>query len=86
MRLIKKIKNFSITGIILSMISIILNGCVYANNKNWNDMTSQEKQEVKEQYQEERDELEQELAGDDFEGKLGRSFLDTVGEELDNLE
>ena len=86
MGLIKKIKKFSITVIMLSMMSVTLNGCVYANNKNWSDMTAQEKQEVKEQYQEEREKLEQEFASDDFEDKLGRFFLDVVGDELNNLE
>ena len=86
MGLIKKIKKFSVTVIVLSMMSVTLSGCVYANDKNWNDMTAQEKQEVKEQYQDEKEELEQEFAGDDFEDKLGRIFLDVVGEELHNLE
>ena len=70
----------------LSMISVTLSGCVYANNKNRSDMTVQEKQEVKVQYQEEKEELEQEFASNDFEDKLGRFFLDVVGDELDNLE
>lgn len=86
MGLIKKIKKFSITAIMLSMMSVTLSGCVYANNKNWSDMTAQEKQEVKEQYQEEKEELEREFASDDFEDKLGRFFLDVVGDELNNLE
>lgn len=86
MGLIKKIKKFSITATMLSMISVTLSGCVYANNKNWSDMTVQEKQEVKEQYQEKKEELEQEFASNDFEDKLGRFFLDVVGDELDNLE
>ena len=70
----------------LSMMSVTLSGCVHANNKNWSDMTAQEKQEVKEQYKEEKEELEQEFASDDFEDKLGRFFLDIVGDELNNLE
>ena len=86
MGLIKKIKKISIIAIMLSMMSVTLSGCVYANNKNWSDMTAQEKQEVKEQYQEVKEELEQEFAGDDFEDKLGTFFLNVVGEELDNLE
>ena len=86
MGLIKKVKKFSVTIIVLSMMSATLSSCVYANNKNWNDSTAREKQEVKEQYQEEKEELEQEFAGDDFKDKLGRIFLDVVEEELYNLE
>lgn len=86
MELIKKIKKFSVTAIMLSMMSVTLSGCVYANNKNWSDMTAHERQEVKEQYQEEKEKLEQEFVSDDFEDKLGRFFLDVVGDELNNLE
>lgn len=86
MGLIKKIKKFSIIVVVLSMVSITLSGCAYANNKNWNDMTAQEKQEAKQQYKEEKEELAQEFASDGFEDKSGRFFLDVVGEETDNLE
>ena len=86
MGLIKKIKKISIIVIVSGIMSVTLNGCVYANNKNWNDMTAQEKQEVKRQYQEEKEELKREFVSDDFEDKLGRVILDVVGEELDDLE
>lgn len=86
MGLIHKIKKIYFLTIVLSTITGTMSGCVYANNKNWNDMTLQEKQEVKEQFREEKERLEQENADDGFEDKLGSFILDAIEEEFDNLE
>lgn len=38
-------------------LALSLSGCVYAGNKSWDDMTPQEQAEVRQAYQEIRDEL-----------------------------
>ena len=32
--------------LLFSMIAITMSGCVYVNNKNWDDMTPEEQEEV----------------------------------------
>lgn len=40
--------------LMFSMIAITMSGCVYANNKNWDDMTPEEQEEVRQNFEEER--------------------------------
>lgn len=39
-------------------LALSLSGCVYAGNKSWDDMTPQEQAEVRQAYQEIKDELD----------------------------
>ena len=47
--------------LLFSMIAITMSGCVYVNNKNWDDMTPEEQEEVRQNFEEERKELEEDF-------------------------
>mgnify|MGYP001070276550 CR=1 FL=1 len=63
-------------GGISRMIAITMSGCVYANNKNWDDMTPEEQEEVRQNFEEERKELEEDFPSDSVEGKF-TSYIPT---------
>lgn len=44
-------------------LALSLSGCVYAGNKSWDDMTPQEQAEVRQAYQEIKDELDAAFPG-----------------------
>lgn len=53
---------------ILTVISLCMlattSGCVYSNNKSWNDLTPEEKQEAEEVFDEVMDDLEEDFSND----------------------
>lgn len=55
-----------LTILLFSMIVMTMNGCAYVNNKNWDDMTLAEQEEVRQNFEEEREELEEEFSDDSF--------------------
>lgn len=55
-----------LTILLFSMIVMTMNGCAYVNNKNWDDMTPAEQGEVRQNFEEEREELEEEFSDDSF--------------------
>jgi len=63
----KFLKRISFTVVALGII-LTMSGCVYSNNKSWDDLSFQEQQEVKQSL----DEVREEINGD----------LDKVSEEL----
>lgn len=71
-------------AVILGIVSVTMSGCVYAGNKSWSSMTSEEKQEVKQDYAEIKEELKQEFSGDSIEDGLASFILDTVGAVIEN--
>lgn len=62
----------------------ILSGtdCVYVNNRNWDDMTFEEQEEVRQNFEEERKELEEDFPVDGAEGKFTSYILDKVEEGM----
>ena len=52
--------------LLFSMIVMTMNGCAYVNNENWDDMTPAEQEEVRQNFEEEREELEEEFSDDSF--------------------
>ncbi len=61
-----KISKLFLTILLFSMIAMTMNGCAYVNNKNWDDMTTAEQEEVRQNFEEEREELEEEFSDDSF--------------------
>ncbi len=70
--------------LMFSMIVITMSGCVYANNKNWDDMTPEEQEEVRQNFEEERKELEEDFPSDSVEGKFTSYILDKVEEGIED--
>jgi len=79
MRLIKK---HLLDLAILGMIAINLSGCTYANNKNWDDLTAEEKEELQQEFESIKVELEEDLPSDGVEGKFTSYILDKVEEGI----
>lgn len=81
----KEIKKVFV-AVILVIVSVTMSGCVYADNKSWGDMTYDEKQEVKQEYAEIKEELEEEFSGDSIEDGLASYILDAVGAVIENAD
>ena len=70
MRLIKKhLLDLAILGMI-------------ANNKNWDDLTAEEKEELQQEFESIKVELEEDLPSDGVEGKFTSYILDKVEEGI----
>lgn len=82
MRLIKNIKKQFLALAILGMIAINLSGCVYANNKSWDDLTAEEKEEMQQEFESMKVELEEDFPSDSVEGKFTSYILDKVEEGI----
>lgn len=78
-------KRFLVTVMIMCSMTM-LSGCVYANNKNWDDMSAEEKQEVRQEYEEIREELEEEFSGDNIGDEFASKILDTVGKAIKDAD
>lgn len=81
----KLFKRFFLTGIIICSVTS-LSGCVYSNNKNWDDMTSEEKQEVKENFEEVKEELEEDFSDNDVADEFALYIIDKVEQSIDNAK
>lgn len=82
MRLIKNIKKQFLALAVLGMIAISLSGCTYANNKNWDDLTAGEKEELQQEFESMKVELEEDFPSDSVEGKFTSYILDKVEEGI----
>lgn len=83
MGLIKRIKKLFPVTLTLSIIAITMSGCVYANNKSWNDMTPEEQEEVRQAFDDVKDDLEasfSDIPEDDF----SRYILDKVEQAIES--
>lgn len=83
MGLIKRIKKLFPVTLTLSIIAITMSGCVYANNKSWNDMTHEEQEEVRQAFDDIKDDLEasfSDIPEDDF----SRYILDKVEQAIES--
>ena len=81
----KEIKKVFV-AVVLVTVSVAMSGCVYADNKSWGGMTYEEKQEVKQEYAEIKEELEEEFSGDSIEDGLASYILDAVGAVIENAD
>lgn len=70
----------------LGMIMLTMGGCVYSNNKGWNDMTSEEKKDVQQNFEEIESDLRQDFASDDIGDKFASFILDTVEQAIDSAD
>lgn len=70
--------------IFLSMVAMTLSGCVYVDNKSWDEMTSKEQEEVRQVFAEERKELEEEFSDDSPDGRFVQYILDHVEWAMDH--
>ena len=73
-----KISKLFLTILLFSMIVMTMNGCAY-NNKNWDDMTPEEQEEVRQNFEEEQEELEEEFSDDSF----AQYILDKVEQAIE---
>lgn len=83
MGLIKKFLLITSLGMIMLTMG---GGCVYSNNKGWNDMTSEEKQDVRQNFEEIESDLRQDFASDDIGDKFASFILDTVEQAIDSAD
>lgn len=81
----KEIKKVFV-AVVLVTVSVTMSGCVYADNKSWGDMTYEEKREVKQEYAEIKEELEEEFSGDSIEDGLASYILDAAGAVIENAD
>lgn len=79
-----RISRLFVMILLFSMIAVTTSGCVYANNKNWDDMTPDEQEEVRQNFEEERKELEEDFSRDSAEGKFTLYILDKVEEGIED--
>lgn len=86
MGILKKAIKKVFVAVILVTVSVTMSGCVYADNKSWGDMTYDEKQEVKQEYAEIKEELEEEFSGDSIEDGLASYILDAAGAVIENAD
>lgn len=63
------------------MIAVTVSGCTYVNNKSWDDMTPEEQEEVRQVFEEERKELEEDENMSD--NGFAQYILDKVEEAVD---
>lgn len=82
MRLIKNIKKQFLALAVLGMIVISFSGFTYANNKNWDDLTAGEKEELQQEFESIKVELEEDFPSDSVEGKFTSYILDKVEEGI----
>lgn len=75
--IIERIKKLIFNVLLLSTVAMTISGCTYVNNKSWDDMTPEEREEVRQVFEEERKELEEN------EGFSDNSFVQYI---LDKVE
>jgi len=79
-----KIQKLFLVILLIGMIAMTMSGCAYVNNKNWDDLTSEEQEEVQQNFEEERKELEEDFPSDSAEGKFASFILDKVEEAIED--
>ena len=70
--------------LLLSMTAMTMSGCVYVNNRDWDDMIPEEQEEVRQNFEEERRELEEDFPSDRAAGRYASYILDKVEEGIDD--
>lgn len=82
---IKKIKKLLPVLLAVVMITMTMSGCVYANNKDWDEMTPKEQEEVRQSF---FDDVKSDLESDPSRSRLEDHFLrfifDKIGQRMEN--
>lgn len=81
----KLFKRFFLIVIIICTTAA-LNGCAYANNKGWEDMTAQEKQEVQQAFKEIKDDLGKDYSDDGMTDKYATYIINKVEQAIDSVD
>lgn len=68
--------------IIVLIFTFALGGCVYSNNKNYDELSESEKQHVKESFEEVKEEINTEFAEDTIIHKKAMDILENVEEKI----
>ncbi len=84
MKLTKKIKKMFIINLALTIIIATMSGCAYVNNKNWHDMTPEEQEEVRQEFNDEKRELEESYSDNSLEDGFSQYILDKVEQAIKN--
>lgn len=85
MGLIKNIKKMLPLVLMLGAVAMTMSGCVYANNKSWHDMTPEERQEVRQEFEnDKKHDLEADFPGNRLEEQFSQYILDRVEQALQN--
>jgi len=79
--IIERIKNLIFNVLLLSTVAMTISGCTYVNNKSWDDMTPEEREEVRQVFEEERKELEENEGFSD--NNFAQYILDKVEEAIE---
>lgn len=80
-----KIKKLLLAVLALSMIAMTMSGCVYANNKSWDDMTAEEQEAVRQEFFEDmEEELEASSSDNRFEEQFLRFIFDNVQQTMED--
>ena len=79
--IIKRIKKLIFNVLLLSTVAMTISGCTYVNNKSWDDMTPEEREEVRQVFEEERKELEENEGFSD--NSFAQYILDKVEEAIE---
>lgn len=75
-----KIKKLLLAALAFGMIAVTMNGCVYANNTSWDDMTAEEQEAVRQEFFED---MEEELEASSSSDPLEEEFLHFI---FDNVQ
>lgn len=76
---IGKVQKLFLVILLLGIIAVTVSGCAYVNNENWDDMTPEEQEEVRQNFGEERRELEEDFSEDGF----AQYILDKVEQAME---
>ena len=79
--IIERIKKLIFNVLLLSTVAMTISGCTYVNNKSWDDMTPEEREEVRQVFEEERKELEEDENMSD--NGFAQYILDKMEEAVD---
>ena len=80
-----KIKKLLLAALALGMIAMTMNGCVYANNKSWHDMTPEEQQEVRQEFLDDmKKDLEASFSDNSSEDNFLRYIIDNIEQVIEN--
>lgn len=76
----ERVKKLLPVTLLLIITAMTINGCAYVNNKSWDDMTPEEQEEVRQTFEEEREELEEDFSDDIF----AQFILDKVEQAIES--